>query len=93
MPLPGRDKTFAFENCRSMLDKLKREIDRYTRSSARQQESCLIMALASKAKSFRGSHAQRVTPQPDPSPIILTWREESRFAPSLVPFASAAWQR
>jgi hypothetical protein len=29
MALPSRDKTFAFENCRDVLDKLDREIDRY----------------------------------------------------------------
>jgi hypothetical protein len=29
MALPGRDQTFACENCREMLDKLKREIERY----------------------------------------------------------------
>ncbi len=29
MPLPGRDKTFAFENCRCVLGKLEREIERY----------------------------------------------------------------
>lgn len=29
MALPGRDKTFAFENCRDMLMKLEREIERY----------------------------------------------------------------
>jgi hypothetical protein len=29
MALPGRDQTFAYENCREMLNKLKREIERY----------------------------------------------------------------
>jgi hypothetical protein len=29
MALPGRAQTFAYENCRQILDKLKREIDRY----------------------------------------------------------------
>lgn len=29
MALPSRDKTFAFEDCRDVLDKLDREIDRY----------------------------------------------------------------
>jgi hypothetical protein len=29
MVLPGRAQTFAYENCREMLNKLEREIDRY----------------------------------------------------------------
>jgi hypothetical protein len=29
MPLPGRDKTFALENCRDLLNKLEREIERF----------------------------------------------------------------
>ena len=29
MALPGRDQTFAYENCREMLNKLEREIERY----------------------------------------------------------------
>ena len=29
MPLPSRDQTFAFLNCRELLEKLDREIDRY----------------------------------------------------------------
>lgn len=29
MALPSRDKTFAYENCRDLLEKLDREIDRY----------------------------------------------------------------
>ncbi|HEY6860962.1 MAG TPA: hypothetical protein VI358_14405 [Pseudolabrys sp.] len=29
MALPGRDKTFALENCRDLLRKLEREIDRF----------------------------------------------------------------
>jgi hypothetical protein len=29
MPLPSRDQTFAFANCRELLEKLDREIDRY----------------------------------------------------------------
>jgi hypothetical protein len=29
MPLPGRDHTFALEDCRDLLWKLEREIDRY----------------------------------------------------------------
>ena len=28
MAFPGRPHTFALENCRNLLDKLKREIDR-----------------------------------------------------------------
>jgi hypothetical protein len=30
MALPGRDKTFALENCRDLLRKLEREIERFT---------------------------------------------------------------
>jgi hypothetical protein len=29
MALPGREKTFALENCRDLLRKLEREIDRF----------------------------------------------------------------
>jgi hypothetical protein len=29
MALPGRDQTFAYENCRDLLEKLDRELDRY----------------------------------------------------------------
>jgi Phage integrase family len=29
MPLPGRDHTFALEDCRALLSKLEREIERY----------------------------------------------------------------
>jgi hypothetical protein len=29
MALPSRDQTFAYENCRDLLEKLDREIDRY----------------------------------------------------------------
>jgi hypothetical protein len=29
MPLPGRSQTFAFEHCRDLLDKLRRELGRY----------------------------------------------------------------
>jgi hypothetical protein len=29
MPLPGREQTFALENCRDLLSKLEREIERY----------------------------------------------------------------
>ena len=29
MALPSRDQTFAYENCRDLLEKLNREIDRY----------------------------------------------------------------
>ena len=33
MPLPGQEKTFALEDCRALLNKLKREIDRYNATS------------------------------------------------------------
>jgi hypothetical protein len=29
MALPGREQTFAFENCRDVLEKLSREVERY----------------------------------------------------------------
>ena len=29
MPLPSRDKTFALESCRDLLNKLEREIERF----------------------------------------------------------------
>jgi hypothetical protein len=29
MALPSRDQTFAYENCRDLVEKLDREIDRY----------------------------------------------------------------
>ena len=29
MALPSRKQTFAYENCRYLLDKLRREIERY----------------------------------------------------------------
>jgi hypothetical protein len=38
MPLPSRAQTFAFENCRDMLDKLAREIDRYQEVAGRDEE-------------------------------------------------------
>jgi hypothetical protein len=39
MPLPGQPQTFAFPNCRGLLSKLEREIDRY--SEARRAASAL----------------------------------------------------
>jgi hypothetical protein len=41
MPLPGRDKTFALENCRDLLNKLEREIDRL--SAARDRDDLTTM--------------------------------------------------
>ena len=37
MALPGRDKTFAFENCRDVLAKLEREISRFRMASNHDQ--------------------------------------------------------
>jgi hypothetical protein len=34
MALPGRAQTFAFENCREVLEKLRREIDRYRHAAS-----------------------------------------------------------
>jgi hypothetical protein len=34
MALPGRDKTFALENCRDLLRKLEREIERFSAAHA-----------------------------------------------------------
>jgi hypothetical protein len=45
MALPGRDKTFAFANCRDMLDKLKREIDRYARVDGKDVEAMKDLAF------------------------------------------------
>jgi hypothetical protein len=38
MPLPGRDQTFAFEDCREVLKKLEREIDRYLEVVGRDEQ-------------------------------------------------------
>jgi hypothetical protein len=35
MPLPGREQTFGFADCRELLDKLEREIDRYREMAGR----------------------------------------------------------
>jgi hypothetical protein len=45
MALPGRDKTFAFASCRDMLDKLKREIDRYARVDGSDVEAMKDLAF------------------------------------------------
>src|SRR5262249_27083451 len=45
MALPGRDKTFAFENCRCMLDKLKREIERHARVDGSDVEAMKDLAF------------------------------------------------
>jgi hypothetical protein len=36
MPLPSRDKTFALESCRDLLNKLEREIERLREATARE---------------------------------------------------------
>ena len=38
MPLPSRDQTFAFEDCRELLDKFGREIDRYLEVVGRDEQ-------------------------------------------------------
>jgi hypothetical protein len=43
--LPGRDKTFAFENCKDMLSKLEREIDRYARVEGSDVEAMKDLAF------------------------------------------------
>src|ERR1700704_7000035 len=45
MALPGRDKTFAFESCRDMLNKLEREIDRYTRVDGKDVDAMKDLAF------------------------------------------------
>jgi hypothetical protein len=45
MALPGRDKTFAFANCKDMLDKLKRKIDRYARVDGKDVEAMKDLAF------------------------------------------------
>lgn len=42
MPLPSREQTFAFQDCREMLDKLHRELDRY-REVAGHDETELVL--------------------------------------------------
>src|SRR5262245_52210928 len=44
MALPGKDKTFALENCRNLLDKLKREIDRF-QAAGNEIEDCKDFAF------------------------------------------------
>jgi hypothetical protein len=38
MPLPSRAQTFAFEDCRELLNKLEREIDRYQEVAGRDEK-------------------------------------------------------
>jgi hypothetical protein len=38
MPLPSRAQTFGFENCRELLNKLEREIDRYQEVAGRDEK-------------------------------------------------------
>lgn len=38
MALPSRDQTFAFENCRELVQKLSREIDRYSEVAGNEEE-------------------------------------------------------
>jgi hypothetical protein len=42
MPLPGRDKTFALENCRDLLNKLEREVDRLRAARAHNDITTMI---------------------------------------------------
>src|SRR5581483_1155293 len=44
MPLPSREQTFAFQDCREMLDKLHRELDRYREVAGRDPEDLAAMA-------------------------------------------------
>jgi hypothetical protein len=41
MPLPSREQTFAFADCRELLEKLQREIDRYREVAGRSREDQL----------------------------------------------------
>jgi hypothetical protein len=45
MALSGRDRTFAFQNCRDMMDKLKREIERYARVDGQDVEAMKDLAF------------------------------------------------
>jgi hypothetical protein len=45
MALSGRDKTFAFVDCKAMLDKLKREIERYARVDGQDVEAMKDLAF------------------------------------------------
>jgi hypothetical protein len=38
MALPSRDQTFAFADCRELLEKLGREIDRYREVTGQDEE-------------------------------------------------------
>jgi hypothetical protein len=38
MPLPSREQTFAFADCRELLEKLDREIDRYREVAGRDED-------------------------------------------------------
>ncbi|MCP3460597.1 hypothetical protein [Bradyrhizobium sp. CCGUVB23] len=51
MALPSRAQTFAFENCRDLLDKLEREIDRYQKVDGRDEdEPEALLALVDQLK-------------------------------------------
>jgi hypothetical protein len=43
MPLPSRDQTFAFADCRELLEKLDREIDRYREVAGRHEDEPEIL--------------------------------------------------
>jgi hypothetical protein len=53
MPLPGREQTFAFANCRELLQKLDREIDRYREVIGRSEHE--LGALVKQVDQLRDS--------------------------------------
>jgi hypothetical protein len=58
MPLPGREQTFAFADCRELLEKLDREIDRYREVAGRDEtepEALLKLVNQLKDSAFNAS--------------------------------------
>ena len=64
MALPDRDKTFALENCRDLLRKLEREIERFTAArddvEARIDHAFNIVVTAWHLKNYRSSAQMRL---------------------------------
>jgi hypothetical protein len=50
MALPGRAQTFAYENCREMLSKLKREIDRYREVAGEKPQGETLLRYVNQLK-------------------------------------------
>jgi hypothetical protein len=45
MALPSRDQTFAYENCRDLVEKLDREIDRYSEVAGTDDTGANVLTL------------------------------------------------